>query len=119
MILNFPILVLAALVPMIIGFIWYNPKVFGNAWMKAAGMTDEQVKGGNMAKIFGLALLFAIMLALAMPGLVIHQMGAFSLAQGEVPGILPSYDVFMSDWHFWAINILVNCYEITNVNAWR
>ena len=45
-------LLVAAVSALVVGFIWYNPKVFGNAWMKAAGMTDEQVKGGNMAKIF-------------------------------------------------------------------
>ena len=90
-------ILLAGVSALVVGFIWYNPKVFGNAWMNAAGMTDEQVKGGNMAKIFGLALLFAIMLAFTMPALVIHQLGAFSLAQGEL-GILPSHEVFMSDY---------------------
>jgi hypothetical protein len=28
---NFLIILLAAIVPLIIGFIWYNPKVFGTA----------------------------------------------------------------------------------------
>ena len=56
--MNFPAILVAGISALVVGFIWYNPKVFGGAWMKAAGMTDEQVKGGNMAKIFGLALLF-------------------------------------------------------------
>ena len=90
-------MLVAAVSALFVGFIWYNPKVFGNAWMKAAGMTDEQVKGGNMAKIFGLALLFAFLLATALPGIVIHQMGAFSLVQGEL-GVLPSYDAFMNEY---------------------
>ena len=90
-------ILLAAVSALVVGFIWYNPKVFGNAWMKAAGMTDEQIKGGNMAKIFGMALLFAFLLAMAMPAMVIHQMGAFSLAQGEL-GMLQSYDAFLNDY---------------------
>ena len=90
-------ILLAAVSALVVGFIWYNPKLFGNAWMKAAGMTDEQVKGGNMAKIFGMALLFAFLLAMAMPAMVIHQMGVFSLAQGEL-GVLPSYDAFLNDY---------------------
>jgi len=90
-------ILLAAVSALIVGFIWYNPKVFGNAWMQAAGMTDEQIKGGNMAKIFGMALLFAFLLAMAMPAMVIHQMGVFSLAQGEL-GMLPSYDAFLNDY---------------------
>lgn len=90
-------ILLAAVSALVVGFIWYNPKVFGNAWMKAAGMTDEQIKGGNMAKIFGMALLFAFLLAMAMPAMVIHQMGVFSLAQGEL-GMLPTYDAFLNDY---------------------
>ena len=33
----------AALVPLLIGSIWYNPKVFGTAWMKATGFTDDKL----------------------------------------------------------------------------
>jgi len=94
-----PIAMLAAAASaLIVGFIWYNPKVFGNAWMKAAGMTDEQVKGGNMLKIFGLALLFAFLLATALPGIVIHQMGAFSLMGGDPSIAEPSYTALMADY---------------------
>ncbi|TGV03712.1 DUF1761 domain-containing protein [Flavivirga rizhaonensis] len=96
--LNFPAIIVAAVSALVVGFIWYNPKVFGNAWMKAAGMTDEQVKGGNMAKIFGLALLFAFLLATALPGIVIHQMGVFSLIGGDPSVALPSYDAIMNDY---------------------
>ncbi|NQX92285.1 MAG: DUF1761 domain-containing protein [Flavobacteriales bacterium] len=65
----------AALIPMIIGFIWYNPKVFGNAWMKHANMTKEKVESGNMPVIFGTSYLLSVILAfmLMMDGQVIHQ----------------------------------------------
>lgn len=96
--LNFPAILVAAVSPLIVGFIWYNPKVFGNAWMQAAGMTDEQVKGGNMVKIFGLALLFAFLLATAVPGIVIHQMGVFSLVGGDPSVAMPSYAALMQDY---------------------
>lgn len=66
--------------------------------MRAAGITDEQIKGGNMAKIFGLALLFAFILSSALPGIVIHQMGALSLVGGESERALPSYAAFLSDY---------------------
>ncbi len=64
--MNFLALIVAALVPMVLGFIWYHPKVFGKAWMQAAGMTDEKIKGGNMAVIFGVSFVFALMLAFSM-----------------------------------------------------
>lgn len=91
-------MLVAAISALVVGFIWYNPKVFGNAWMQAAGMTDEQVKGGNMVKIFGLALIFAFLLATALPGIVIHQMGVFSLIGGDPSVALPSYEAFIADY---------------------
>ena len=40
-------IVVAAVSAMVVGFVWYNPKVFGNAWMTAAGITEAQIKGTN------------------------------------------------------------------------
>ncbi len=96
--MNFLAILVAAVSALVVGFIWYNPKVFGTAWMKAASITEEQIKGGNMAKIFGLALLFAFMLAFIMPTIVIHQMGAISLTGGDPAKALPSYATFMADY---------------------
>ena len=89
---------IAAVAALVIGAVWYNPKLFGNAWMREAGMTEEKMKGGNMAKIFGLALLFAAMLALALMQVTNHQMGALSLVGGDASLALPSYEAFMADY---------------------
>ena len=96
--LNFPAILVAAVSALIVGFIWYNPKVFGNAWMQAAGMTEEQTKGGNMAKIFILAFIFAFLLAMTMMQISIHQTGALSLVGGNSSTALPSYTAFMADY---------------------
>ncbi|MEZ4805744.1 MAG: DUF1761 domain-containing protein [Bacteroidia bacterium] len=82
--MNFVAVLVAALIPMIVGMIWYNPKVFGNAWMKSIGVNDaeEMKKGANMALIFGMSFVFALMLALILNPIVIHQMGIESLKQG-------------------------------------
>ena len=39
--INYIAVVLATLSSMVIGSIWYTPKVFGNYWMKAAGITPS------------------------------------------------------------------------------
>ncbi|PNQ74811.1 DUF1761 domain-containing protein [Hanstruepera neustonica] len=96
--INFLALITAAVSALVIGFVWYNPKVFGTAWMKAAEMTEEQIKGGNMAKIFGLALLFAFLLAFALQFITIHQTGAMGMVGGDPSQALPSYDAFMADY---------------------
>jgi len=96
--LNIYAVLVSAVSALVVGFIWYHPKVFGTAWMHAAGLTEDQLNGANMAKIFGLSLLFAFMLAFAMPALVIHQMGALSLVGGDASKALPSYEAFMLDY---------------------
>ena len=52
--INFLAVLVAALSSFVVGFVWYNPKVFGTIWMKEVGMTEEKAKQGNMAIIFGL-----------------------------------------------------------------
>lgn len=85
--MNFLAILVAGLIPMAVGFIWYNPRVFGNAWMRSIGVNDpEQMKqGANMAKIFGLSLVFSMMMSMAMGPLVIHQYGIASIL-AEVQG---------------------------------
>jgi hypothetical protein len=95
--INFLAVLVAAVSALFVGFIWYNPKVFGTAWMQAADMTEDKIKSASMAKIFILAFIFAILLSMSIMPMVIHQMGAYSLAQGEL-GVLPSYDAFMADY---------------------
>jgi len=75
---NFLILALSALVPLVMGFIWYNPKVFGTAWMKSAGLNEEKLKAANMPLIFGLTFVLGILIAMILTQIVIHQWGVFS-----------------------------------------
>ncbi|MDQ3048384.1 MAG: DUF1761 domain-containing protein [Bacteroidota bacterium] len=76
--INFLVLLCAALVPMVTGFIWYNPKVFGTAWMNETGFTPEKAKGKNMVVIYILCVILSFLLSFALQFMVIHQWGAFS-----------------------------------------
>ena len=84
---NFYMYFVVALVPLVLGFIYYNPKVLGTAWMKACGFTEEDLKGGNMAMTFILSYIFAVMLAFILGSLVIHQSGVYSML---MPGVMES-----------------------------
>ncbi|MFN4197770.1 MAG: DUF1761 domain-containing protein [Flavobacterium sp.] len=97
---NFLAVVVAALVPIFVGMIWYNPKVFGNTWMKESGMTEEKARQANMFKIFGLCLVYSFMLAVMMPVLTIHQFGPLGMIGGPdfVETAQPSYEAFMADY---------------------
>lgn len=96
--INFLALLAAAVSALIIGAIWYNPKVFGTAWMKAADMTEEKMQGANMAKIFILAFIFAFLLAFALQFLTIHQTGALGMVGGDPSLAKPSFEAFMADY---------------------
>lgn len=91
-------ILVAALVTLVIGFIWYNPKVFGTIWMKETGMTEEKAKQSNMLKVFGLTIFYSLMLSFIMPALVIHQMGALGMVGGDPTLAKPSYEAFLADY---------------------
>lgn len=97
---NFLAVFVAAFSSLVVGFIWYNPKVFGTIWMREAGFTREQSEKGNMFKIFGLTFVYSLMIAFMMPALVIHQMGVLSLIGGPtfIETAKPSYLAFMADY---------------------
>ena len=89
----------AALSTFIVGFIWYHPKVFGTAWMKAEGLTEEQLKKGNMVKIFGLSFIFAFVASfMVITTVVIHQFGALGMVGGDPELAKPSYAAFLADY---------------------
>ena len=44
--------VLAALAGFVVGGIWYGP-IMGKKWMGAVGLSEEQIKEGNMPLIYG------------------------------------------------------------------
>lgn len=81
---NYLIVISTAIIPLLIGFVWYHPSIFGTAWMKETGVNPED-KSGNMAVIFGLSILLSIMLSVFLPSIVIHQFGLFSMLMDE-PG---------------------------------
>jgi hypothetical protein len=61
--INWIAIAIAAVSTLVLGFIWYNPKFFGKAWMKSVGMTEEDAGKGNMPVIFGLALVLGGVIA--------------------------------------------------------
>jgi hypothetical protein len=71
--INFLAVLVSAFVPTVLGFIWYNEKVFGKPWAAGAGMTEEKMKSGNMPLIFGLSFLFSFVLAFSMNMHAVHD----------------------------------------------
>jgi hypothetical protein len=96
--INFIALLLSALSTLVVGFIWYHPKVFGTIWMNEAGITGEQMKRSNMILIFGMSFFYAFLISFVLQLLVIHQSSAISMVGGEPSKALPSFQAFMTDY---------------------
>ena len=60
---NWIAIIVAAAASFLLGGLWYSPLLFAKAWQREAGITDEQLKNANMAKIFGLAFLLCLLAA--------------------------------------------------------
>lgn len=54
---------LAAVASFMLGGLWYSPLLFGKAWQRETGLTDEQLAKGNMGLIFGLAFVLCLIAA--------------------------------------------------------
>jgi len=80
---NWYMIVISGLIPLIVGAIYYNPKVVGKAWMNVNGFTEESLQGANMAVIFGLSFLLGVVFSFFYTSLVIHQGGIFSTLAPE------------------------------------
>ena len=60
---NFIAIAVAGVASFLLGGLWYSPVLFGKAWQREAGVTDAQLKSGNMALIFGVALILCLLAA--------------------------------------------------------
>ena len=61
--LNYLAIIAAAVSTFLIGGLWYSPAMFGKAWMRENGFTEESMKNSNMIKIFGVAFFLALISA--------------------------------------------------------
>lgn len=96
--INFLAVLAAAMTSLLVGFVWYHPKVFGTIWKHEAGMTQGNAQSGNTIMLFVLSFIFAVLLAFIMQPLTIHQFGAFGMIGGDLSLAKPSYTAFMNDY---------------------
>ena len=68
---NLLAILVAAAAGFLIGGVWYGP-LFGKAWMQARGLTEEELRGGNMLKIYGLTFAFSVLSAVFLGHLLAH-----------------------------------------------
>ncbi|TRX41542.1 DUF1761 domain-containing protein [Flavobacterium restrictum] len=96
--INFLAILVAAVSTVVVGFVWYHPKVFGGIWMRESGLTEDKMKGVNRVKMLLCSIIYAFFMAFILRFLVIHQTGALGMVGGDATKALPSYNAFLDDY---------------------
>lgn len=64
--------VIATLSTFVVGYIWYDVRVFGKSWMKLVGLSKEQTESSEgMGKIFGMTALQSFLTAILLSCLLV------------------------------------------------
>ncbi len=61
--INWFAVLVAGISAFVLGGVWYSPLLFGKAWMSENKLTEEDVKKGNAAKIYGWAFVLSLVMA--------------------------------------------------------
>ena len=61
--LNIWAVLTAAATRFVLGGLWYSPALFGKAWQREVGLSDEQLAAGNRALIFGVSFVLCLVAA--------------------------------------------------------
>ncbi len=61
--LHYPAVLAAAVLSFVIGGLWYSPILFGKAWMREAGISEERAREAKMGMVFGCAALASLVMA--------------------------------------------------------
>ena len=83
---NWVAVIVAAIINMIVGAIWYSPGVFGKNWMALTGKRMDDMKSGA-GRAYGQAFVVALITAYVLARFVGYA-GAHSIVRGAVIGFL-------------------------------
>lgn len=85
---HYPAVIAAAAVCFAIGGLWYSPILFARAWMREAGLTEDETRRANLAKVFGLSALANLVMAFNLAAFLGTQASVgFGLAAGLAAGL--------------------------------
>ncbi len=109
---SFPVtLAIAALIPMVVGSIWFNPRVFGKVWLASIGQTEDSMRdGSNMFITYGLAYVLSFFLAFAINFMVVHQFHVYSMLADRVDALKDPIS---------SLSINVNEFMHTHIHSFR
>lgn len=77
----------AAIVGMLVGFLWYSPMLFGKQWMKLTGYTEEDMEKAkkDMGRVYLISFFASVIMAYVLANLIDFT-GALTVMQGMQVG---------------------------------
>ena len=61
------------LIPMVVGYIYYHPKLFGTAWMNSLGVTEETLREGPVGLIMMISTVISMVISWRMNAYAGHS----------------------------------------------
>lgn len=100
---------IAALSAFFLGGLWYSPVLFGKAWQREAGLSDERLAASNKGMIFGVSFVLCLIAAVA-----------FSMVLGPEPGFFMALHSGIGVGLAWvATSLGVNyLFELRSLKLW-
>jgi Protein of unknown function (DUF1761) len=90
---NWWAVLVAGLSAFMFGGLWYSNALFGKMWMNENSFTEEKVKSGNTAKIFGWSAVLSVIMS-ANLAMYLNGIPGLNLLQGTIFGLLSGLWVF-------------------------
>jgi hypothetical protein len=85
--INYPAVVVSAIVKFALGALWYSPALFANQWMQYTGVTQTMMNESNMALIFGGSFVLYLVQAYILAR-VVHDTNSRAAKDGVQTGFL-------------------------------
>jgi hypothetical protein len=86
--INYIAVAVAAVSSFAIGGLWYSPTLFGKAWMRENGLSEEKIQNSNMAIIFGVSFLLSVIISFNLAAFLGKDAGlVWGLIAGGLAGI--------------------------------
>lgn len=96
--INYVMVLVAAVVNMGIGFLWYSPVLFIKPWMKLTGLTEEKMRKGDgmkdMPKIMITSFITALIMAYCLRYSVVYG-GAYTGLSGVPLGMMTGFFMWL------------------------
>lgn len=97
---NYPAILVCAVVYMIIGALWYSPLLFAKPWMKALGKTEGELKEmqkSGMVSRYLIAFISALVVAFAM-AVIIGGWNIVRIVGGIKLGLVAGIGISAASW---------------------